>query len=352
MPELNLHWTDDEDLLARFVLNRVEAAEREQLEAHLRSCERCRRAVEAEQLLAAGIRKAGRDQLKARLRERVVPRKKFEVTWYQVAGAAAAIVVLVSIGLYNRWFISGVREQPPMAAQQNEVDKLEMPADRSKPIEKDREKGPSPAAGAGTARPRGAAKGIAAEAPQVPFEAKSNRALEPKVAPLQIAAAQAEKEPEALDKGTLEARTVWVEGTVLSQAREDRAVLPAGKKAEQQHARKMEEPAPAFQQQALVRTKEAAGFIITQLPASDLPESRRQERQRSNAIQTLLGRTGEKLHLTIYLDTLVTDPELQEARIVPISEDSIILNLGSQQIGFKIPPGWSQETLKQTGRKQ
>ena len=58
------------------------------------------------------------------------------------------------------------------------------------------------------------------------------------------------------------------------------------------------------------------------------------------------------MHVIVYLDTLVTEQELQSARIVPIGEDSIILNIGSRQIGYKMPPGWRQLPASQTGKQE
>jgi hypothetical protein len=359
MPELNLHWTDDQDLLAMFVLNRVSAAARQGLEAHLSTCEQCRRAVQAEQLLVAGIKRAGREELKARLKERVALRRRFEVTWYQVAGAAAAIVVLVSIGIYSRWFGIGEKEREPLAVQEHlEVGKLSTPPDRSKLAEKGKEKGEAPAAGAGTSRPRGPEKGMVTEALPAPVEAKSRRAAEPEVAPLQIAAAQAGKEAEALSKGTSEVTTMWVEGTVLSHGIEDRAAPQlyaplAGKKSAELRDRKNEAQAlTAQKQQDFVGGKEKESTIVAQRSLPDLPVSRKARQQEKNTIETLFQRTSGRLHVTVYLDTLVSEPELQTARIMPIGEDSIILNLGSQRIGYKMPPGWRQVLAPETGKER
>jgi hypothetical protein len=341
MPERNSHWTENEDLLTRFVLDRVEAAERPALEVHLSTCEKCRRAVRAEQLLAAGIKRAGREELKMRLKERVAPRRTFKVAWYQVAGVAAAIVVLVSIGIYNHWFIVGEKEQAPSVVQkEQEAGKLEALADRSKLGEKDKAKSAPSAADAASARQREKEKSIVT------------------VAPLQLAAAQAGKASEEPGKGGRGQTATWVEGTVLPRGAEERAAPqlfapPTGKKTEQLRANKMEARAPtAQQQQDRAGAKEPAGLILTQRRLSDLPVSRQAEGQKLNTVQTLFQRAKGGMRLTLYLDTLATDPELQNASVVPIGEDSIILHLGNQRIGYKMPPGWNQETAKQTGRKK
>ena len=101
----NTHWTTDEHLLAQYVLGQLDARQAAELEKHLRDCAQCRDAVAAEQHLAAGVRRAGRDALKGRLAKRL-DQKRTGTNWYRVAGVAAAFVVLLSVGIYNKWFVS------------------------------------------------------------------------------------------------------------------------------------------------------------------------------------------------------------------------------------------------------
>src|SRR5713101_2936706 len=65
---MSTHWSDDTELLERFVLNRLEPAKRQELEAHLRVCETCQRAVRAEQELVAGVRRLGSESISVGLR--------------------------------------------------------------------------------------------------------------------------------------------------------------------------------------------------------------------------------------------------------------------------------------------
>ena len=52
----NPHWTEDDDLLAQYVLGRLSAEERKQLDDHLLSCSQCREEVQKERVLVSGIR--------------------------------------------------------------------------------------------------------------------------------------------------------------------------------------------------------------------------------------------------------------------------------------------------------
>ena len=57
------HWTKDEELLGHFVLGKLPDAQRQALERHLQSCPECRKRVDGERLLAAGVQRAGREEV-------------------------------------------------------------------------------------------------------------------------------------------------------------------------------------------------------------------------------------------------------------------------------------------------
>jgi hypothetical protein len=42
--------------------------------------------------------------------------------------------------------------------------------------------------------------------------------------------------------------------------------------------------------------------------------------------------------MTLYLDSPLADSELRSANIEVINNDSLILNLSSQRLGFRLPP--------------
>ncbi len=89
----------------------------------------------AEQQLAAGIRRAGREALKARLKQRTRVLPLHQVNWYQVAGIAATIVVVVTLGIHYQWFF-GSRVEEPVITEQEQIKAAE-PADKAKRDEKD-----------------------------------------------------------------------------------------------------------------------------------------------------------------------------------------------------------------------
>ena len=50
----NIHWTDDNELLSKFVMRQLPPVEEERLSSHLRTCENCQQAVKQETRIVAG----------------------------------------------------------------------------------------------------------------------------------------------------------------------------------------------------------------------------------------------------------------------------------------------------------
>jgi len=100
-----MHVTGDADALERYVLNLMTANERSQWENHLRECAGCREIVRSELMIVQGVRRAGRDALKQRLRDRLYhsPGDRVGIPWVRIVSIAATIVLLVGIGIYGRW---------------------------------------------------------------------------------------------------------------------------------------------------------------------------------------------------------------------------------------------------------
>jgi hypothetical protein len=372
MSELNnIHWTDDEDLLERFVLNRLEADERKKLEAHLRECPQCRQTVRAEQQVVAGIRWTGRDALKARLKERVGVQPVRRVNWYQVAGVAATIVLLVTIGLYNRWFFKGETKEP-VVTEQWEVEHR-APVQELKRAERDEVAATKPKSKelSGTSEPVPAAPGAkpssreetrrdaAAELNKVPVEIERQKGEKVQAEQLQVAAgAPSKKEAAALGETAGGMNAIWIEGTLLPEGFEDRTAPQTlarreSKRSEQLQARKMDEKISKDErQQMATESAEPERFALTQRSLSALSQSQRAKQQGINTIQTLVERKRSGLQMTLYFDPPFKDSVLRDARVESVTADSIIVNIGPQRIGYKLPPGWSEQAVRQLKQKK
>ena len=118
---LNTHWAQDSELLERYARKQMTGEERKDLDEHLRSCQDCQSLVQQEQEFLAGIREYGRDQLKGRLKLRLEHEPVSHVQWTRVMSAAAVIVILLGLGIYNRWLFVNERLHEEDRAKQAET---------------------------------------------------------------------------------------------------------------------------------------------------------------------------------------------------------------------------------------
>ena len=371
----NIHWSSDEELLARYVLNRLEAGERNALEAHLRTCKICQRAVRMEQELVAGIRRSGRDELKVRLRQRMgTPTREEHIPWRHILSAAAVVILIIGVGIYNHWFASHEAERGTTA---NEVLKQESTrdskqleyADAHKAEEKSkdiaRSESPAPAKSlAGRAseasQPRGEESQVSGTKERG-VRANKKRRRESMEAPQNAAgpaagaaevrgAVRADEKPAILDdRETSVAETFWVDGTLLPESRSE--IGEPRDRVSEINARakvlsKSEKDAGGFAQTKQFTIMQGANvqtLTLSQHPIQSLPVSRQknQTMRDHETIQTRVERTPDGLHMTLYTDSLVEESALQNAGIQAITDDSLIVNLSNQRIGYRIPGGWN-----------
>ncbi|MBM4162188.1 MAG: zf-HC2 domain-containing protein [Ignavibacteria bacterium] len=360
----NLHWTSDEDLLERYVLGQVDVSERSWLEAHLHECVQCQQAVRAEQELAAGIREAGREMLKARLKERIAVQPLRRINWYQVAAAAATIVILVTVGIHNRWFFSDeVKHEVFTEQEQKEAaapaDKIEAPQeDRAAQTQPHGAVGePVPAIGgtATTSKSEGR-RDIAEEKGREPIPVTTEKRFDAGDQEPQLAAdARRKRETAAPDRSAFDEVETWVEGRMISlrpaEPAADKFVVPqVARGYERLQARK--EDRKLSKPEALIQADgSTAGIILEQKEIGDLSPAQ-QQRQKGDAIQTLIQRKRGTLVMTLYLDRPVSDSVLQAASVESVGADSVVVQLGSQLIGYKLPPAWSEVFIRQAKVKR
>lgn len=98
------HWTSDPEKVEAFVLHRIDKSERVSCTAHLNRCEECRRIVQEERELVAGIRYVGRKEMKLRLKQWIKHRQGKRIDWTQAASLAAAIILMLGAVFTIRWF--------------------------------------------------------------------------------------------------------------------------------------------------------------------------------------------------------------------------------------------------------
>lgn len=375
----NIHWTTDAELLERFVLNRIEPTERKTLEAHLAVCENCQLAVQSEQEIVAGVRRFGRDELKARLKQRVGETKSPQISWKQIVSAAAAIVVLVTIGIYNKWFFPKPeltttteqinREPEKISAAPQEAKKENQPAPAVSKDEGFERKQPSVAQGGG----RGATtladtektKKAAEEESRINAELdQTGRGVTSQLSAVTQGAGKESVLTLKADNAAALQRTSkpgkWIEGVVLPDRREKFAA-PSAVQIPSKKGLVLEDRKTGAQQmkqsnrQVIARGENSQAIILNQMPASSIqaPQKQMQKQATARSIQTRINQIPGGLEMTLYLDTLFDDSVFQNARVEPVNEDSLIVNIGSQRIGYSIPGGWGSQTRQnKTKQKQ
>jgi hypothetical protein len=98
------HWTSDPEKVEAFVLHRIDESERVSCTTHLNQCEECRRVVQEERELVAGIRYVGRKEMKLRLKQWIQSGQGKRFDWTQAASLAAAIILMLGAVFTIRWF--------------------------------------------------------------------------------------------------------------------------------------------------------------------------------------------------------------------------------------------------------
>jgi hypothetical protein len=379
MPDkANLHWTEDEDLLAQYVLGRLSVEERTRLGDHLISCLRCREMVEREQELASGIRQLGRQELRARLRQwlAVTPdASRMLVPWQRVASAAAVVLIIGGVGIYNHWFTLGGRESisaphdiqeagkapdeggvkaddsqskgTAIERQENRVESLRDHKTMQKPGTEQIQNSPS----------------ITSD---VKIQSESNggmKGTEKLRAPSSTGGGATFRKKDLRDEQNqilLErphATQFWTEGVILRETEPtakrfkamEKSLVPNRTLTESKQSRE------AIRSPSSLEGRMIQGEIHLKLKnIQSLPLARQKLQQKNEeTIQAYVQQSDHGTTMTLYLDTLYNEADLQTARIEHIAPDSIVIDLQSQKIGFTLTPNslGSQKELQRAKEK-
>ncbi len=350
MPEnANLHWTEDDDLLAKYVLGRLTVEERKIFEAHLRSCLHCREAVRQEQEIVSGIRQYARDEAKSRLKRRLVVQSdsyRTLITWQRVMSAAAVMLVVVGLGIYNRWFSWGERKSPSITEEMLEPQRLQIESEQKTGQSKEKEtKTARQQAPLHTSRDRedlakprteqaqGDQSRLAVTKTQAEQNEGMNKLEKAAGAPSSGGAAISMNKDlgnaqDHIRMAQPEVTEFWVEGMVLqeqSQPLRTQLSLDKGYASEQ----KVPRPKKSAEQNEI---------RISQRNIQLLPIARRKPQQElGHAIQTSVQQSERGTSMTMYLDTLFNEHNLRNARVEEILPDSLVIEVESRKIGFKMP---------------
>jgi hypothetical protein len=373
----NIHWTDDDELLSKFVLRHLSPSEEERLTSHLRKCEKCQHAVKEETRVAAGTKLAGRlemkDQLKARLEEseHVISSSTkrpsvFQIPWMRVASFAAVLVMLIAVGVYNNWFSANYwnTSAPPEQVAQQQT------SPHTETLEKDERVSETKQGKDNT------------HSTVIPNEDRSDRARANETqrrrekrstdkgyadnelaksagaaASPDIAAGNAHEEARQMNSEvrltdesmTPPPQAFWVEGHVISSEaapRDEMRNQLAEQPKKQVFARRQIESMEKLGDQNMLRLdRDSTSIVIAlnQKPSSSLPPSQQNKQGQPRLVQTFIENRISNIQMTLYLDSLVPDSELRSADIETIGADSLVLNFSNQRIGYRLPPALSEK---------
>lgn len=343
----NIHWTEDQELLEQFILHRLDEARRKELEAHLLVCEECQLAVKNEQELVLGIKRVGREEMKARLKERIAGTKpepsSRQIPWVRVLSAAAIIVILVGVGIYDRWF---TKEQPntseQLISQQQPATAREIPeAQKNATAEQEKSKhdvAPSNVLRRDQASPYG--DELLAKQDKAVRQGEAGQAMKLQAPETDIVGA-GKKDAVLHDEAGRKApedvvspKRIWVDGNVL------RTESSEMMKEARQEDRQLKALQPSVSAQTAIAAK-VVGVTVTELPLEELPALRqmRQQRLRDPIVQTRIEHLEGEIHFMVYRNNPSLKGKPQQAVLRQIGSDSLVISVGRERIGYKVQGG-------------
>ena len=331
MAELNdIHINRDQDLLEGYVLNRLDVATRAAVEQHIAVCPACKASVREETRLAAGIRKFGREEFRKRLERRIRSSSGERIPWQGIMAAAAVILVIIGIGVYDNWF---VRQTGDLA------NKAKEPVFRdSSPSSASRVQGGAGKSGSasavGTEQAAAASPRLEAKPEHAPGMADKLRSH-----PRESFAAKSASPPPP-------ATAVWTQGNLIQEQSAISADAATNRRDVKKESlgKKDSEFAGKLEPNQIMVTQiiSMQNVSVTQRPSSQLPPAQQALRQRreTNAVQTLIEERADSIRLVMYLDTLFDESAVRNAVVQTAGTDSLVVRVANQRIGFRIPVGF------------
>lgn len=332
------YWTDDPDMVERYVLGRLTDEERLRLDAEIAGCEPCKEKLRRELETAAGIRRHGRDAMKIRLRRSLRKDRTFPLQRYQIAALVAAVIIIaLGVGLYKIWFADLVApkkfQKKEIIFQQQEVQKseqrdetpavAELQQAESEESRPDRTKDETIAGGK---------KKMDRVSPAAPSSSAGRAALS-KTAP--------EPKKNIASKELTVAKSIWLLGTVVMtpDAKSDQIGIgdrPSAMMAEQNASGAMRRDADKKNTIRLGKGNLTEEITLQQRSFNALPRARQTQFGKKNRVETLLESNDQGLQLTIFSDE-VSSADIGRATIESTSPDSLIITTPTQRIYYRIP---------------
>ncbi len=373
--ETKKYWTEDDELVSQYVLGQFSPETMRQMEEEIADCAPCKAKLKQEMELAAGMRRHGRDLMKATLRTKLRRARDTQFNANHFVGMAAAVLIVVlAVGAYTVWLgdlkaptsfgerevvlrqdrpdaepdateeiteeeVTPLEENAPAvdeaktdsAPEQKEIpekntiaDGMELQEKPTAPIQES----PKAASSGAPAAERSAQRSVAANESKntAGTAGKSMTATRVPPSPFVANSALADAAPGAAEGSIpVNSKAIWLIGKVVmvSAAVDVQArTSSSGRRASD------------------------AGIVLQQRPIKELPQGLLQRKRSAEvSVQTMMERTDEGVSLTLYGDAVSGD-ELQNAVVETFTEDSLVVSLPNHRLSFRLPEGWGNTQSK------
>jgi cell division septation protein DedD len=367
------YWTDDPEMVERYVLGQCTPEEKKRLDDEIAGCEPCKAQLEREMQIAAGIRQHGRSVLKSRLQRRIRNDKFYWTNRYQIIGLAAAVVIIaLAVGAYQMWFTSiepqkkfGSTEivlqypaqEEDRRAEESQPEKSEDSTSADTQSDTEISETPdemadaeaTPAAGAATEQ-QTASKSIAANK-ITPSAQRRTETVKPDEAK-DITAAE-EVPAVALPQSTpilAVGKSIWLLGSieVISDSPAGAAAKSESRLLKERSGQRAESSSAGRSKTVTVQRRGGTEEVVLQQRSfGELPRSRQTQLGKTNRIETYIEQKKDGLIVTIFSDALTSD-EIDRAAVESPSEDSLIIVTSTQKIIYRLP---SEALFRQPARR-
>lgn len=349
--ENKTYWTDDDELVARYVLGQITPEEKQRMDAEIADYEPGKAKLQEEMEIAAGIRRHGRDMMKMQLRTKLRRARATQFSSYYYIGLAAAVlIVAIGLGAYQIWFsdLTAPKQfhEQEIVLTPPEEESIEEEQTPEQPVESlpDAERAETAVEHVKVQQDQQRAASGAAEQ-------KSTESIAAQKSVPSPAAAMAEADV-AVDQPSVESgrsQAIWLIGKVnlISDRIEQPSMAAASnEKRERTLAKQKASEATEEQSVSVKRRAKDEGITLQQRAIKDLPAGFAQRKDAKElTVQTLLERSDSGISLTLYGEA-VNDDDLQEAVVERMTDDSLVVSLPHQRIAFRLPIGWNSQPAR------
>ncbi len=334
-------------MVEQYVLGKLSPEEMLRLDAEISDCEPCKALIEQEREIAAGIRRHGRDRMKADLRKRLRRDRSSQFYSFQYIGMAAAVVVIaIGIGLYQIWFSDLVApkkfgNQQIIVTTKKDTSVKEVKRDQAEEsrhserlITEQSERTMRLQKEPATVEQRTPP----ARAAEVPVEALADGSSdEPRVQP-SAAASQQAAGAAAVEQIP---STIWLIGNVVMIS--ERSGETMQKSSADRSMKERSTRGATSSEMAAAKPMHRDRIVLRHRAVKELPAERVRQKAEPKQIESMLERTDDTLVLTLYDDSM-NDETLEKAVVESFTDDLIVVALPNQRITYRLPSGWNQSS--------